>query len=137
MCTSVLESQVSHSCHCDGAHESDALVLGSHTMPPRHNHDADVVLRSSGRSSTWPKSKLAEVDRARFTDGRAGGGIAGISIGAVVVGISSCGREVKDGPARQNSITSLDLRLIHVGTTALQEVVCELICFVRLAARTS
>ena len=42
--TSVLESQVNYSCHCDGAHDSDVPVLGSDTMPPRHHHRVDVVL---------------------------------------------------------------------------------------------
>ena len=42
--TSVLESQVSYSCYCDGAHESDVPVLGCEKMPPRHHHHVDVRL---------------------------------------------------------------------------------------------
>ena len=42
--TSVVEAQVSYSCHCDGAHESDVPILGSDTMLPRHHHHVDVVL---------------------------------------------------------------------------------------------
>ena len=44
MYTSVLESKVSYSCHHDGAHNSDVLVLGSDTVSPRHDHHVEVVL---------------------------------------------------------------------------------------------
>ena len=42
--TSVLESQLSYSCHCDGAHESDVPVHGSDTFSPRYHRHVDVVL---------------------------------------------------------------------------------------------
>ena len=42
--TSVLESQVSYSCHHDGAHNSDVLVHGSDTFSPRYHRCVDVVL---------------------------------------------------------------------------------------------
>ena len=42
--TSVFESQVSYSCHRDGAHESDVPVLGSDAMPPRYHRHVEVVL---------------------------------------------------------------------------------------------
>ena len=38
------ESQVSYSCHQDGAHHSDVPVLGSDTLSPRYHRCVDVVL---------------------------------------------------------------------------------------------
>ena len=41
---SVLESQVSYSCHHDGAQDSDVLVLGCDIVSPRHRRHVDDVL---------------------------------------------------------------------------------------------
>ena len=43
--TSVLESHVSCTCHKDGAHQSDVLVLGSDTLSPRYHRGVDIVLK--------------------------------------------------------------------------------------------
>ena len=44
MYTSVIESQVSYSCHQDGAHNSDVPVHGSDKLSPRYRRYIDDVL---------------------------------------------------------------------------------------------